>query len=271
MEDHNLIEHEIIKVHTPKLITAICDCVNEVSDHCLAKGLITGDTYDKMLVSEKLSTDKARILLHAVRCAIEIKSDCFETFLDVLNKTLPRTIKKTVIDDLKDLKASTSSDDHHRNTSRRRTVKPKPKSATGNHHPRYDLVLVRFTGPLATKKFQKLDRAFGEALSACNTESVMSATEKILSMNISMDYKCISLVHRAKCEAHCNGQRDEALLDCDRAIKLASNLEGENGSLIIGRALTMKASILRWSERLDEVLGCVDRAKGQFFFGSTFK
>ena len=267
MGDRNLKEHEIIKVRAPKLITAICDCVSDVSDHCLAKGLITGDTYDKMLSPGKLSADKARILLHALRRAIEIKSDCFETFLHVLNETLPCTTKETVIADLKDLKAS---NDHRRHMSRRQTVKSKPPSAASNHHPRYDLVLVRFTGPLATKKFQKLDRAFCKALSTCNTKSVMSATKKILSMNVSMDYKCISLVHRANSKApwHYKGQEDKALLDCDRAIKLASNLECENGSLIIGRALIMKTSILRWSKRLDEAMGCVDRAKRQFFLAA---
>ncbi len=264
MEDRDLKEHKVTKLRSPKLITAICDSVNDVSGHCLAQGLITEETNDKMLCSGNLSKDKARILLSAVRCAVEIKSDCFETFVDILNETLPRATKKTVIAYLKDIKASTSSDGHRRRTSRRRS---KPKSATGNHHPRFNLVdlpFVRFTGPLATKNFQKIDRDFCEALSACNTTYVMSETKKILSMNVSMDYKCISLVHRAKCKAHCKGQRDEALLDCDRAIKLASNLECENGSLIIGRALTMKASILRWSERSDEALGCVDRAKSQF-------
>ena len=178
----------------------------------------------------------AGILIHA---AIQIESGCLETFLDVLNETLQRTF-----------------------------------IAKGNHHPRYDLILFHFTGPLATQKFQELDRTFCEALSACNTEYVMSLTNNILSSNDKLDYKCISLVHRAKCrakcKAHCEGERDnsETLLDCDRAIKLASNLEWENGSIIIGRALAMKASILRWSGRTDEALGCVERAKGKFFLAA---
>ena len=266
MDDRN---HRMIEV-TPKLVTAISDCVIDVSDHCLAKGLIAGETYDQMLALEKSSKNKARILVRAVRCAIQIRSDCFETFLDVLNVTLPRATKEAVIADLKDRKASTGYGDCRRLTSRQRSIKSKPKSATGKRFSlvKSDLPFIRFTGPLATKKFQKLHMAFCEALSACKAKSVMSATKKILSMNVSIDYKCISLVHRAKCRAHCKGQLDKALLDCDRVIKLASSLECENGSLITGKALTMKASILRWSERLDEAQGCVERAKSRFFWAA---
>ena len=254
---------------TPKLVTAISDCVIDVSNHCLAKGLIADDTYDQMLSLEKLSKYKATILVRAVRCAVQINSDCFETFLDVLNVTLPHATKEAVIADLKDRKASTGYRDRCRLTSRQRSIKSKPKSATCS---RFNLeksdLYIRFTGPLATKKFQELHRAFCEALSACKAKNVMALTKKILSMNFSIDYKCISLVHRAKCRAHCKGQLDKALLDCDRVIKLASSLECENGSLITGKALTMKASILRWSERLDEAQGCVERAKSRFFWAA---
>ena len=130
-----------------------------------------------------------------------------------------------------------------------------------NHHPQCIPELIHFTGPLATLIFQRFDWAFYEALSACNTESVMSATETILSMNVCLDYKYISCVYRAKCKAHREGQLKEALSDCDQVRELANSLECENGLLIIGRALTMKASILRWSKRLDEAKECVDRAK----------
>ena len=130
-----------------------------------------------------------------------------------------------------------------------------------NHHPQCCPELIHFTGPLATLLFQRFDWAFYEALSACNTEIVMSATETILSKNVCLDYKCISRVYRAKCKAHRKGQLEKALLDCDQVEELANSLECENGLLIIGRALTMKASILRWSKRLVEAKKCVDSAK----------
>ena len=256
MEDRNLLDpHEIIKICTPKLVLAICDCINDVSDHCLSWGLITEDQYDDIVLCQvRVSTDKARRLLRDVRHVVKMNSGWFEEFLYILNETLPHATKDQVIDDLMDRYL-----------------------ATGNQHPQFDLRhgdlrFVHFTGPLATKKFQKLDRDFCEDLSACNIESVMSRTEEILSANTgpyaSIDYKCISLVHRAKCKAHCLGQRDEALLDCHEAIERASKLECENGVLIIGRALAMSASIQRWSERYSEAQGYVDRAKSELFLAA---
>ena len=90
----------------------------------------------------------------------------------------------------------------------------------------------------------------------------MSRAEEILSNEyFSIDFKYISRVHRAKCKAHLKGKLDEALLDCYQVIELASKLECENSLLIMGRALTMEASILCWSERYSEAQECVTRAK----------
>ena len=97
MEDRNPIElHIIIELCTPELVTAICDCVNDVSNRCLKRGLITGDLWDDIVCLGRLSgKDKARNLLRAVRHIIEIKSDCFEKFIcEVLSKILRNAILK---------------------------------------------------------------------------------------------------------------------------------------------------------------------------------
>ena len=46
----NPTEHEVIQTFSPQLVTAICNCVNAVSTHCLAKGLITEDADAVMLL-----------------------------------------------------------------------------------------------------------------------------------------------------------------------------------------------------------------------------
>ena len=51
----------------PRLITAISDIVQPVSDQCLAKGLIPDSVYKRVLESGGTSEDKARILILAVK------------------------------------------------------------------------------------------------------------------------------------------------------------------------------------------------------------
>ena len=131
-----------------------------------------------------------------------------------------------------------------------------------------DPLLIRFSGPLATRKFQKIDRAFCRAIHAGKTEDVEWATEKILSMNVSTDFKAITLLYRASCMALVRGQMDAALLDCDRAIERAKVLECQNGSLITGRALRQKTSILRTLGKCDKALECMKETKENFFLAA---
>ena len=131
-----------------------------------------------------------------------------------------------------------------------------------------DPLLIRFSGPLATRKFQKINRAFSRAIHAGKTEDVEWATEKILSMNVSTDFKAITLLYRASCMALVRGQMDAALLDCDRAIERAKVLECQNGSLITGRALRQKTSILRTLGKCDKALECMKEAKENFFLAA---
>ena len=127
--------------------------------------------------------------------------------------------------------------------------------------------LIFFSGPLATTRFQKVDRAFCRAVHAGKAEEIEWATEKMLSMNVSADYKAIALLYRASCKAVITGQLDGALIDCDLAIERAKH-DCENSSLIIGRALRKKTSILRTVGKCDEALECASAAKAEYFLAA---
>ena len=83
------MEAEVIKHHIPDLVTAISDCVQPVSDQCLAKGLIPDSVYKRVLESGGTSEDKARTLILAVKKSIERDSGCFELLLKVLEEIFP--------------------------------------------------------------------------------------------------------------------------------------------------------------------------------------
>ncbi len=131
-----------------------------------------------------------------------------------------------------------------------------------------DPILIRFSGPLATRQFQKIARAFCGAIHASKAEDVEWATEKMLSLNVCTDYKAMSLLYRASCKSKVGGHLLEALVDCDKAIEMARLLECQNGSLITGRALRYKTCFLRTKGRTDEALECVKGAKENFFLAA---
>ena len=87
------MEAEIITKFLPDLVTAISDCVQPVSDQCLAKGLIPDSVYKRVLESGGTSEDKARTLILAVKTSTETDSKCLEIFLNVLDEQLPYGIK----------------------------------------------------------------------------------------------------------------------------------------------------------------------------------
>ena len=57
----------MLKSFLPKLVTAISDIVQPVSDQCLAKGLIPEPVYNSVRRSRETSKDKARTLVLAVK------------------------------------------------------------------------------------------------------------------------------------------------------------------------------------------------------------
>ena len=82
-------------------MTAISDCVQSVSDQCLAKGLIPDSVYKRVLESGGTSEDKARTLILAVRTNTEADGKCLEILLDILNEQLPSTIKEKSLSEIK--------------------------------------------------------------------------------------------------------------------------------------------------------------------------
>ena len=74
----------MIESFLPSLITAISDCVQPVSDHCLATGLISSSVYDGVLESGGTSKDKTRTLILAVKTSTETDDRCLEILLNIL-------------------------------------------------------------------------------------------------------------------------------------------------------------------------------------------
>ena len=95
------MEASIIKSFLPDLVTSISDCVQPVSDQCLAKGLIPDSVYKRVLESGGTSDDKTRILVLAVMKSAETDSRCFWIFLDILEQVLPRGIKDALLSAMK--------------------------------------------------------------------------------------------------------------------------------------------------------------------------
>ena len=91
----------MIKSFLPNLVTAISDCVQPVSDQCLAKGLIPDSVYKRVLESGGTSEDKARTLILAVKKSTETDSRCLEILLDILDHQLPYTIKEKLLSEIR--------------------------------------------------------------------------------------------------------------------------------------------------------------------------
>ena len=99
------MEAKVIQQFFPKLISAVGACVQNVSDHCFSESMIEETTQRKVLESAGTDADKARILMCAVRDTVARNSTCFNVFMNVLEKVLPR------VDDslLKAMKAAVTS------------------------------------------------------------------------------------------------------------------------------------------------------------------
>jgi chromosome segregation ATPase len=95
------MEAQVIKTFLPDLVTAISDCVQPVSDQCLAKGLIPESVYKRVLESGGTSEDKARTLILAVKKSIETDSSCLEILLNILERELPFTIREKLLSEIR--------------------------------------------------------------------------------------------------------------------------------------------------------------------------
>ena len=80
---------KVVTSFLPDLVLAISDCVQPVSDQCLAKGLIPVSVYKRILESGGTSDDKARTLILAVKKSIERDIRCFELLVKILEENFP--------------------------------------------------------------------------------------------------------------------------------------------------------------------------------------
>ena len=96
-----IMEAEVIRSFSVKLITAVRDCVHSVSDQCLAKGLIAESTYRKVTESGGSSEDKARTLIQAVMTSTEVDGMCLDTLLEILDEELPYIIKGKLLSEIR--------------------------------------------------------------------------------------------------------------------------------------------------------------------------
>ena len=87
----------MIRSFLPDLVTAISDCVQPVSDQCLAKGLIPDSVYKRVLESGGTSEDKARTLILAVKTSTETDSRCLDILISILEQVLPHGMKDAVL------------------------------------------------------------------------------------------------------------------------------------------------------------------------------
>ena len=94
-------EADTLKAFIPDLVTAICDCVQSVSDQCLAKGLISETTHRQVLESRGTSKEQARTLVLSVQNSTKTDGGCFEVFLDILNEMLPYRVKEKLLSEMR--------------------------------------------------------------------------------------------------------------------------------------------------------------------------
>ena len=95
------MEAEVITKFLADLVNATSDCVQAVSDQCLAKGLITRATYSRVLESGGISEDKARTLILSVQKSTKMDSNCFNILVEILDEQLPPASKQKLLQEMR--------------------------------------------------------------------------------------------------------------------------------------------------------------------------
>jgi hypothetical protein len=95
------VESETLEAFLPRLVTAICDDIQRITDQCLASGLITGSGHRRILELRGGSEDQARALIECVQNSTKTDNRCFEIFLDSLYKELPPLVKEKLLSDIR--------------------------------------------------------------------------------------------------------------------------------------------------------------------------
>ena len=256
------IKFQVFQVFTPRLVSAVSHSIYSVADHCLSTGLISEKCYESVVEHNDTNATKARNLLLAVNDAITTDHDCFGVFLDqVLPKALPFREASKLSSNMKE-QYTESLYARQRSYQEHRVLYVLQRQCSMVREPE----MIRFSGCLATRRFQRIDKAFQVAIHAGQVKDVEPAADSEVMSNMNPDYKAIGLLYRANCRAMIAGRSrvNEALADCDRAIKVAKPMECQNGVLITLRALRMKLSILRTEEQFEKASDCLQKARGLF-------
>lgn len=94
------VESETLEAFLSRLVTAICDDVQRITDQCLSTGLIS-DSGRRKILELRGSEDQARALIQGVQNVTKTDSHCFEIFLDCLDRELPRLVKEKLLPDIR--------------------------------------------------------------------------------------------------------------------------------------------------------------------------
>ena len=106
------MEAKVIQKFFPQLISAVAACVKNVSDHCFSESLIEDTTHRKVLESAGTEKDKARILICAVKETVARNPECFNVFVNILEKVLP-SVDDSLLIAMKAAVSSSSSEIEH--------------------------------------------------------------------------------------------------------------------------------------------------------------
>lgn len=99
----------VIAFFTPKLVPALCSCVDKVSGECMSKGLIDREVNRRIFESTSGSEHKARHLLVAVDDCIMTESTALDVFLDILKKTLAPVVRDSLLATIRESSVSVST------------------------------------------------------------------------------------------------------------------------------------------------------------------
>jgi hypothetical protein len=108
------VESETLEAFLPRLVTAICDDIQRITDQCLASGLISGSGHRRILGLRGSNEDQARALIQCVQNSTKTDNRCFEIFLDCLDKELPRLIKEKLLPDIRKYLAKEDLEEYKR-------------------------------------------------------------------------------------------------------------------------------------------------------------
>ena len=90
----------MLRIFLPKLVQTVGECVKSIADQCFSKGLITESKHDEVLHTEKVEKEKARILILAVKTAVQTNPECYKLFIHALETELPPVTKKVLLPEM---------------------------------------------------------------------------------------------------------------------------------------------------------------------------